>query len=348
MEPKMTVPDAADFLNITSQAVVKKLKSKDLPFNKVQNRIYFGHSTARDIFNISIKPTIIATQIVKGGTGKSNLTMNLAVRANLYGLKVLCIDLDQQANLTELFGFDAVEDHPVMLDIVESDGKVKIENNLIEVTDGLHLFPSRLDNAALDDTILLKGLGIDRVYKDLLDPLRSYYDVIFIDCPPALGRSVAAAAHASDKIIAPVVPDRLCLTGLRLLDETLEEISNSKYGRTIPYEIVYNKFDSRTSLSKEVLSNLLTSQRYKDKINLNYIRQSQEFPNAAASKSSLFDTFKQTPAKEDVDLLLQNLLNLKQDSQSDPELQKISVVSIPTSKQPKKKKSKKVAKTVKA
>ncbi|MBL4705232.1 MAG: ParA family protein [Flavobacteriales bacterium] len=328
----MTVPEAANFLNITSQAIVKKLKSKNLDFEKVQNRIYFGYNSSKKIFDLKTKPVVIATQIVKGGTGKSSITMNLAIRANLYGLKVLCIDLDQQANLTELFGFDAVEDHPIMLDVIESDGKIKIENNLIEITQGLHLFPSRLDNAALDDTILLKGLGIDRVYKELIAPLKSYYDVIFIDCPPALGRSVTAAAYASDKIIAPVAPDRLCLTGLRLLHETLEEIKESKYGREIPYEIVYNKFDSRTSLSKEVLSTLLTHPIYKDKMNLNYIRQSQEFPNSAAIRTSVFDTFKSTAAKEDIDLLLQNLLDINKKPSETNEAPKISVVSISTKK----------------
>src|SRR4029077_8382561 len=112
--------------------------------------------------------------------------------------------------------------------------------------------------------------------------LKSYYDLILIDCPPALGRSVVAAANAADKIIAPVIPDRLCLTGLKLLDNMLSDIKESKYGRNIPYEIVYNRFDSRTSLSKDVLSYLLTHKTYKNKLNENYIRQSQEFPNSSA------------------------------------------------------------------
>ena len=347
MEPKMTVQDAAAFLQISSQAVVKKLKSKNLHYKKIHNRIFFKHATAKAIFNLKITPKIFATQIVKGGTGKSNITMNAAIRCNLYGLKVLCIDLDQQANLTELFGVESRDEHLVMLDVIESEGKTKIENNLIEITEGLHLFPSRLDNAALDDKILVNGLGIDRVYKDIITPLKSYYDVIFIDCPPALGRSVAAAAHSSDKILAPVIPDRLCLTGLRLLHETLEEIEHSNYGRKIPYEIIYNKFDNRTSLSKEVLSSILASEIYKEKINLNYIRQSQEFPNAAASRTSIFDTFKTTSAKEDIDAFVQNLLGIEKtedehQTKEQFEAKKISI-SCPQQKT-KKKRTKEVAK----
>ena len=311
MEPKMTVPNAAQFLNVTSQAILKKLKNKKLERKKINNRVYFGYLTAKQLFNLTISPSIIATQIVKGGTGKSTITMAIAIRANLYGLKVLCIDLDQQANLSILFGINDVENYHVMYDIIKSTGKIKIENNLIEISTGLHLFPSKLENAALDDTILIQGLGIDRVYKDIITPLKGYYDLILIDCPPALGRSVAAAAHAADKIISPVTPDKLCLTGLRLLHNLLEEIKESKYGKKIPYEIVYNRFDGRTSLSKEVLSSLLTNNTYKEKLNPNYIRQCQEFSNSAAKRTSIYDSLITSSAQEDIDALTKNLLGLE-------------------------------------
>ena len=326
----MTISDAAHFLNITSQAILKKIKKNNLQRQKINNRVYFGHLTSKKLFNLSVYPSIIATQIVKGGTGKSTITMAIATRANLYGLKVLCIDLDQQANLSILFGVSDVENYHVMYDVVKSKGKLKIENNLIEISTGLHLFPSKLENAALDDTILIQGLGIDRVYKDIITPLKDYYDLILIDCPPALGRSVAAAAHAADKIISPVTPDKLCLTGLKLLHNLLEEIKESKYGKKIPYEIVYNRFDGRTTLSKEVLSSLLTNDIYKGKLNPNYIRQCQEFSNSAAKKTSIYDSLITSSAQEDIDALTKNLLGLE-DSKNNlayDENQKRSIISV--------------------
>jgi chromosome partitioning protein len=330
MEPKMSIPDAARFLNITSQAVLKKMKNNKLERQKVNNRVYFGHSTSNKLFNLSVSPSVIATQIVKGGTGKSTITMAIAIRANLYGLKVLCIDLDQQANLSILFGITDVENYHVMYDVIKSKGKLKIERNLIEISTGLHLFPSKLENAALDDMILIQGLGVDRVYKDIIIPLKDYYDLILIDCPPALGRSVAAAAHAADKIISPVIPDKLCLTGLRLLHNLLEEIKESKYGRKIPYEIVYNRFDGRTNLSKEVLSSLLTSDIYKERLNPNYIRQCQEFSNSAAKKNSIYDSLITSSAQEDIDSLTRNLLGLEdiKNNSFDDENQKRLIISV--------------------
>lgn len=326
MDPKMTVPETAKFLNISSQAIIKKIKVNNFAFEKKQNRVFFGYETSRKIFNLNLKSKILAFQIVKGGTGKSSIAMNVAIRANLYGLKVLCIDLDQQANLTELFCVDT-EELPVMLDIIQSKGKKRIEDSLIEVSKGLHLFPSRLENASLDDTILLQGLGMDRVYKELIYPLKKYYDLIIIDCPPALGRSVGAAALASDEVVAPVIPDKLCLRGLTLLHNSLKELSESKYGRKIPYRIVYNKFDSRTSLSKDILANLLIHKTFKKHLNENYIRQSQEIPNTAANGLSIFDSLKSSPIREDIDALTLDLVGYVRPKTTKEE-RKISVVSI--------------------
>ena len=257
-----------------------------------------------------MKPRILSFQIVKGGTGKSNLSMNVAVRASLYGLKTLCIDLDQQANLTELLGGN--KQNPIsMIDLIDSNDTIKMEDHLIKITEGLHLFPSKLENAILDDKILTKGLGMDRVYRDIITPLKEKYDLIIIDCPPALGRSVGAVAFASDEIIAPVIPDHLCLRGLHLLDDSLKQMAKTKYGKKIPYRIVYNKFDSRTTLSKEILAGLLRSNTYKDKLNDTYIRNSQDIPKTCISGVSLFDSLKPSPIKEDIDCLVVDLLGLK-------------------------------------
>ena len=221
MEPKMLTGDVAHFLNITNQAVLKKLKTKSLPHNKIGKHVYFGYDAAKELFNFKLKNTIIAFQIVKGGVGKTALTHSIAARASLYGAKVLCIDLDQQANLTRHFGVKA-ESLPVMIDIIK--GAAKIENSIVEITDGIHLFPSRIDNAILDDHIMVESLRLDKVYKEHIDVIKEHYDLILIDCPPALGRSVAAAALASDFIAAPVTPDTQCLTGLDLLSGGLKSI----------------------------------------------------------------------------------------------------------------------------
>jgi chromosome partitioning protein len=312
MDGKMTAGEAAEFLGVTVQAVHKQLKSRSLEFKKNQNRVYFSHKTARELFRISFKQKVIAFQIVKGGTGKTSLVHSIALRANLYGAKVLCIDFDQQGNLTQAFKINP-EEMPAMIDVIREG--MEIEDAIVNIADGLDLIPSRIENAVLDNAIILGKHSLPHVYKKLIDPLKSKYDLIIIDCPPALGQSVAAIALAVDEVVSPVTPEKFCLSGLKISTQELNSLeSNSNH--QIVMRIVVNKFDSRTSLSHEVLSTLIKHPIYGEKLYKTYVRTNQEFPNAIARGQSIFDTLKITTAKEDIDLLTRELLEISAPSES--------------------------------
>lgn len=306
MKPKMTAADAIRVLGVTLQATHKKLKTKSLPFEKSQNRVFFGFETSKALFELSFKQQIVAWQIVKGGTGKTSLLFALAVRANLYGARVLCIDMDQQGNLTQAFCANA-ESQPCMVDILQENLAAKAA--LVPILPGLDLLPSRIENAVLDNTIMLKRLPLDRVYKDRFESLRSQYDLILIDCPPSLGQSVAAVALASDLVIAPVTPEKFSLSGLEV---TVNELRNleENYKCKIPIRVVINKYDNRTVLSHEVLSTLMKHPVYGEVLFKSYIRISQDFPNSVAKKLTIFDSLAASTAKEDIDLLTQELLEI--------------------------------------
>lgn len=306
MDFKLTAIEAANFLGVTVQAIHKQLKTQKLSFEKSQNRVFFGHSTAQKIFSICFKKSVIAFQIVKGGTGKTSIAHSVAINANLYGAKVLCIDLDQQGNLTQAFRINP-EEYPVMIDSIKDN--VQLQDAAIQVSDGLYVIPSRIENAILDNAIMLGRCPLDYVYKDKIEPLKENFDLIIIDCPPAIGQSVAAATLASDMVISPVTPEKFCLSGLKITNQELCNLEEN-YHKIIPMRIVLNKFDSRTSLSHEVLTSLIKHPIYGDKILRTYIRATQEFPNSIAKNQSIFHTLKITTAKEDIDLLTKEILGL--------------------------------------
>lgn len=306
MDPKMIVKEAAATLNISEKQARARLEELKLPFYKVGNVSYFSHTSAIDFFRFNSKPQAIAFQIVKGGTGKTSIASAFAVRANLYGLKVLCIDLDQQGNLTHSFGVDA-ENYPVMVDIL-AEGYT-YEQGITKVSPGLYVLASRIENALIDDVIKLKKIPLDLVYRGHFAELKKQFDLIVIDCPPNLGHSVAAITLAVDQVVAPVVPENFALSGLKITCNAIKELQQN-YFTNINFKVLINKYDARTILSQDALRFLNKHPIYSKHLLQTYVRTSQEFPNAVAKGKTVFDQIKPSIAKLDVDNLTKEILHL--------------------------------------
>jgi chromosome partitioning protein len=306
MHPKMTAKDAAEFSSISVQAVHQMLKKLNLPFEKSQNRVYFGHETARALFKLPFELQVVTFQIVKGGTGKTSTAFNFAVRANLYGARVLCVDLDHQGNMTDFFKINA-EEHPVMVDVLAGDAKFK--EGIIPISPGLDLFASRIDNSVLDTELMLRKTNLKNVYRKLFMSVKDNYDLIVVDCPPSLGHSVAAAALASDLIIAPVNPDQTAVKGLELTNQEIQDVALQN-DVDIELKVLFNKFDKRTFLSHGTLEKLIKHEIFGSKLLSTYISVSQELPNAIAKGLTIFDSLRENPAKTDIDLFVREALHL--------------------------------------
>lgn len=309
MNPKMTDKDAAIFLDESEKQIQQNLKNSDLPYSRSQSHYYFGFVAARQLFNLRVEPKAIAFQIVKGGTGKTSLAQAFAVRANLYGLRVLCIDLDQQGNLTHTFDVDA-ESVPVMIDIL-AEG-YSFQSAITRVYPGMDILASRIENALLDDVIKLKKIDLTEVYTNDIAELKKHYDLIVIDCPPNLGQSVAAVTLAVDQVVAPVVPENFALAGLKATYKAIQELEQN-YDRGIDFLIALNKYDARTILSQDALHTLLNHPGYKDHLLKSYIPMSQEFPNAIAKGQTIFDIVKPSIAKSGIDAITREILGIGAD-----------------------------------
>jgi len=304
MEPKMLVSEASEALGVTAQALHNQIKRKNLSFGKSRNRVYFSHETAKSLLSLSFDSQIISFQIVKGGTGKTSMCLAIGVRASLYGAKTLLIDLDQQGNLSKACRVDTHE-NPIMIEIINQE--LGIEQGIVPVCEGLDLIPSRIENALLDSNLMLKRLPLDRIYKDIITPLKHKYDLILIDCPPALGSSVTAAALASDRIIAPVTPSEFSLEGLEITKQEIKNIEKNFHTSIVLCPLL-NEFDVRTSLSRETLNFLMT--HYESSLIRSVIRKNQEFENVLIKGESIYDSLNSSSAKEDIDLLTREILGI--------------------------------------
>lgn len=128
-------------------------------------------------------PKIIAILNHKGGVGKTTTTINLAAALGQKKKRVLAIDMDGQANLTESCGLSIEEEQTVY-------GAMKGEYPLplVELENGLAVVPSCLDLSAAESE-LINEPGRELILKGLIAKLLESrkFDYILIDCPPFLG-----------------------------------------------------------------------------------------------------------------------------------------------------------------
>ena len=296
--------------DITIHGVYKALKTQNIPVQLTKNhrKIIPSHGIRRlfEERNFQYPKLIISFQIVKGGVGKTSLSFCLAVRASDYGARVLAIDLDQQGNLTRSFNVEA-RDRPVWLNLFRD--KVSVENAIIELSDSLHLIPSNLNNSRLDTELTQSSINLRDLIKDTIEPIRNNYDLIIIDCPPAINKINTAVTCASDMVIIPINPDPYAMDGL---DYTIHELNRVKkeFKLNLDYRIIWNKYDSRERLGAVYMHELMKRTELHNKILPVVCRVDASMRNAIFESKSVFDLPKKAPIREDVDQFAKEILGI--------------------------------------
>jgi chromosome partitioning protein len=252
--------------------------------------------------NIQVRRQIISVQMLKGGVAKTTTVQNIGLRASQYGLRVLLIDLDQQSNLTYALGLDE-EVHPIWLDVVE--GRAKIRDAIVPVSETLHLITSNLNNSVLD-RVLTKGLrNIASSVSQYLRPIAGDYDLVLFDTAPSLSAINTAVACASTTVILPVTPDKFSLIGLEMTLAEMERV-RTEFGASFDERVLITRYDKREIASRETIAQC--AKNHKARLYRHVIRTSSEFKNNIRSGRSLFDS--KSIAKDDLDLLTREITGL--------------------------------------
>ena len=97
---------------------------------------------------------------------------------------------------------------------------------------------------------------MQHILKNNLKKVKSKYDFIIIDCPPALGMLTVNALTAANTVLVPIQCEFFALDGLSQLIYTVNLIKK-KLNRTLKIEgVVFTMYDSRTNLSAQVVENV--------------------------------------------------------------------------------------------
>jgi len=200
----------------------------------------------------------------KGGVGKTTSTLNLAASLAHKKAKVLCVDLDPQANLSSGLGFLRNTITQSVYHVLLAQASFSQVLKKTEVL-GLDLIPSQPDLSAVDVELFEEPNKEHRLKQLLTDFLSQHtYDYVFIDCPPSLGFLTINALVCAHAVLIPLQCEYYALEGLSQLVNTVELIRGA-LNQTLELEgILLTMFDARNNLSRQVVADV--RQHFKQRV----------------------------------------------------------------------------------
>jgi len=224
--------------------------------------------------------TVISISNHKGGVGKTTSTINIGAGLNRLGYRVLLIDLDPQANLTQSLGVQS-PDVPSIYDSLRGEFSLVP----IVIGEGLELIQSTLDLSGAE--VELSGeAGREFILKELLDEVDKDYDFILIDSAPSLGLLTINGLTASDYVLVPLQAQYLALQGLAKLMEVIEKIKKRLNKSLAIGGVFLTQYDKRKVLHRDVLETV--EEHLKDKLLKSIIRDNIALAEAPAEGLDIF------------------------------------------------------------
>ena len=256
------------------------------------------------------KPIVLAVDLIKGGVGKTTTACEIAVLLQLRGLKVLAIDIDIQANLTQMMGYEAdltldeAEDYNLTAEAIVTgtfynlcahlaDRNIPRQDaqSIIKRPFGHYgpaLIPSDTFLSDLEHAIARSTGPRELLFKKFFNQSSSGritglnvgdYDVVIFDCPPSTSFISTNAIACSDFVIAPVKMESFSVKGLSRLVSEINAIQTAYPNDTCKPELVI--------LPTHLSTNLPRIARMQEKLSAYRewtapcaISQSEEFPKA--------------------------------------------------------------------
>lgn len=238
----------------------------------------------------------------KGGVGKTTSTINIGAALANKKKRVLLVDLDPQANLTQSLGIK--ESEITIYDNLKGEKLI----SPFEYKNNLYVLPSSLDLSAAEIELSSEP-GREYILKEFLLKLNDKYDYILIDCPPSLGLLTINALTASNFVIIPMQAEFLPLRGLAKLNEVIGKIQTRLNTKLEIGCVFLTQYDARKILNRDVAESV--SEFFGEKFLKSKISSNIALAEAPSQGKDIFSYNRNCKGAEDYMNLVQEILEKK-------------------------------------
>jgi len=197
---------------------------------------------------------VIAVTNQKGGVGKTTTAINLSASLAANDFKVLLIDSDPQGNATSGLGIEKQPGRETIYDALLGDAT--LEAIVLKTAfEGLDIIPADKNLVAANLELVSQPRREFRL-REKIKQIRTQYQYIFIDCPPALDLLTLNDLLAADSVLIPIQCEFFALEGISELFTTIDRIRDSFRHNLKVEGILLTMFDERTTLARQVAQDL--------------------------------------------------------------------------------------------
>lgn len=169
----------------------------------------------------------LAVANFKGGSAKTTTALYLAQYLALRGYRVLAVDLDPQASLSAMFGYQPefdIGENETLYGAIRYDGERRPLREIIRKTyfDGISLVPGNLELMEFEHhtpqaMVERRAKGHELFFRRVaaaIDEVGDDFDVVVIDCPPQLGYLTMGALNAATAMLVTVHPQMVDIASM--------------------------------------------------------------------------------------------------------------------------------------